>query len=203
VPPLVTPSEAAREPAPPEPAPAPSPNPPQPPPKPQPSQKAEAIKNKIIQTAGGFGFSYATEKETNDGGRVDIVLTKGDLVIACEISATTGVEHEWTKNLLKCLRAGYVHIAHICDNASRRKRLQERLAAEVDPEERGRIRFYTTAEFLEYIQSIAMRDKGAATYSPGDKTSPGQSVPMSLDEIEADRQRLLDELRRNLRRGSS
>ncbi len=77
------------------------------------SGKAEATKNAIIQAAGAWGYSHRTEQGIlGEPRRVDLVLTKADLVGACEISATTSAPHE-VSNVMKCLREGFARIIHV------------------------------------------------------------------------------------------
>lgn len=124
-----------------------------PPESPKPA-KAESVKNQIIQAAGGWGFSYETEYPVNGGtGRVDLVLTLGSLVVACEISATTSAEHEFERSVQKCLQAGFERIFLVCDVASRRNRIAElvrtRAAADQD-----RVHCVSTQDFLERLEEL-------------------------------------------------
>ena len=117
--------------------------------------KAESVKNAIIQAAGGWGFTYETEKKINNGtGSVDIVLTLGSLVIACEISATTPADHE-VENVLKCLRAGFQRIVHLCDVTHRRRRVTELVEKVCSPDERERVEFLTVKQFLTRLGELA------------------------------------------------
>lgn len=52
------------------------------------------------------GFKAVIEEPLEDGGRVDVSLSKEGLRIACEISVTNTATYE-TKNIQKCFRAGY------------------------------------------------------------------------------------------------
>jgi len=134
----------------------------------------ESIKNAIIQAAGGWGFSHETEKPVNGGtGRVDIVLTLGSLVIACEISATTSAEHEFERSIKKCLQAGFARIFHVCDATRRRQAIMERIEAGCTPEERSRIHCLTTRQFLNRLAELAEKQRAEATAA---EASAGKTV---------------------------
>jgi hypothetical protein len=152
-------------------------------PEPASPPKAEAIRHALIQTAGGLGFSYQVEQPVLDGaGRVDLVLTRGPLVVAVEISATTPAEHE-VGNLLKCLPAGFTHILHVCDATTRRRRIEELLAAQATPEERARIRCLTLRQTLEHLRELAEADRPAgASSGPPEKSVP--APPLTFAEQE-------------------
>lgn len=148
--------------------------------------KAEAIKHAIIQTAGGLGFSYRVEQPVLDGtGRVDLVLERGPLVVAVEISATTPAEHE-VGNLLKCLRAGFAHILHVCDVTARRRRIEELLAAQATPGERARVRCLTLRHALDHLRQLAQEAQAAepAAGAP-EKSLPANPQPLSPAEQQA------------------
>ncbi len=52
------------------------------------------------------GFKAVIEEALQDGGRVDLSLSKEGLLIACEISVTNTAAYE-ARNIQKCFRAGY------------------------------------------------------------------------------------------------
>ncbi len=68
------------------------------------------LQEEIKREAQARGFHAAIEQPVLDGaGSVDVSLTKGDLRIACEVSATTSPDQE-AHNIEKCLKAGYTTI---------------------------------------------------------------------------------------------
>ena len=116
----------------------------------------ESIKNEIIQTAGGWGYSHETEKPVNNGtGRVDIVLSLGSLVIAVEISVTTGAEHEFERSVRKCLQAGFRRIILVCDAPRRRNAIQARIKSECTVEEQSRIECLTLRQLQAKLGEMA------------------------------------------------
>lgn len=73
------------------------------------------------------GFRAEIEDAAGDG-RADVVLKKGELTVACEISVTTAVEHE-VANLTKCLQAKFSHIIFVCKDKRRQDKVQRMLAS--------------------------------------------------------------------------
>jgi ABC-type uncharacterized transport system ATPase component len=133
---------------------------------------AEAIKTAIIKAVGGWGYSYETEELIlDDTRRVDIVLTKGELVVACEISATTSAPHE-VANVLKCLNAGYARIIHVCDAKTRQRRLSELVAAQCNAAQFRRIEFLTTRQTILRLGELAAALPVAEATISGGKTMP-------------------------------
>ncbi|MEI6357444.1 MAG: type IV secretion system DNA-binding domain-containing protein [Verrucomicrobiota bacterium] len=147
--------------------------------------KAEAIKNALIQASGGWGFAYETEHPILGGkGRVDIVLTKGNLVVACEISATTSAPHE-VPNVLKCLEAGFARIIHVCNAKARRTRLAALVAAQCAPADLCRIEFLTLGETLLRLGELASRQLDGEGVGAGGKTVLTPVGEMSAEDRNA------------------
>jgi hypothetical protein len=150
--------------------------------------KAEAIKNALVQAAGAWGYSHQTEQGIlGDTRRVDLVLTKGDLVVACEISATTSAPHE-VGNVLKCLRQGFPRVIHVCDTKARRQRLAALVEAQCDPADFRRVEFLTTRETIVRLGELA------AALSPGEIPTPeGKTVFGPLEDLSGEsRQAAMD-----------
>lgn len=61
----------------------------------------------VRKLAEDRGYTVTIERPVLDGhGHIDVHLQRGDVSIGCEISVSTGAEHE-TQNLAKCLSAGF------------------------------------------------------------------------------------------------
>ena len=61
----------------------------------------------VRKLAEDRGYTVTVERPVLDGhGHIDVHLQRGDVSIGCEISVSTGAEHE-TQNLSKCLSAGF------------------------------------------------------------------------------------------------
>ncbi len=148
------------EPRPPQPEAGPEPSEPFTTPTPEPvlvsnDHKAGAIKQRLIQGAVPLGYSYREEQPVLGGtGRVDLVFSRGQLEIACEICGTTNAEHE-VGNLQKCLVAGFQHIVSVCDPTAKRHRIGELLKAQVPREQLAKVRFCTAPQTVEWLKRLS------------------------------------------------
>ncbi len=107
------------------------------------------------------GFSNQTEQEVS-GRRVDLVLTLGSLVLACEISATTSAEHEFERSIRKCLQAGFARIFLVCDHNTRRTQIEGMVTARCSPEEGSRVERLTARDFLSKLGALAEAERKAS-----------------------------------------
>jgi hypothetical protein len=87
------------------------------------------------------GFRVSLEVPVLSGtGNVDVVLERGDLTLACEISVTTPTGHE-VGNLQKCLAAGYNRVLLVSPTARNLARVRKRAAEVFSKEELARLDF--------------------------------------------------------------
>jgi hypothetical protein len=148
-------------------------------------RKAESIKNAIVQAAGSWGYSYQTEQPILGGsGRVDIVLTRGDVQVACEISATTSAPHE-VENVLKCLKAGFSRIIHVCDAKARQRRLASLVQEQCSGTEFAQIEFLTTRNAITRLGEMAAVPTSSESGREPAKTVIKDATTISADEREA------------------
>ena len=123
----------------------------------------ESIKRRIMQEAEVLGYGVEWERLVLNGkGRVDLVLTRGTLTIACEVSVTTTIEHE-VQNVLKCVQAGFQRIAVVCMSRKRLKALEEAIKGCLDGTG-VECSFYVPSELLARLQDWA---------KPCDKSAEG------------------------------
>ncbi len=156
------------------------------------SAKAEAIKNAIIQAAGGWGFSYQTEYQLRGGGRADIVLTLHDRTVACEISATTTPEQE-VAHLLNCLTEGFTEIVCACDATVRRRRIEELLTSRLMPDQKAYFHFCTVRQLQARLADIGQAVQKSQPTNVGGK-APVVAVTVTRDEQESVAQQMLAEM---------
>lgn len=118
---------------------------------------------------------------------MDLVLTLGDLVIACEISATTRAEHEFERSVKKCLQAGFERIFLLCNAPRRRAKIQEMVEAGCTTDEQRRIACVTVDEFLGRLSSLATAHQ--AKQAGSTVSSESKQVTTGLDVSEAEREK--------------
>lgn len=101
-------------------------------------------------------LGFRAEKEFQVGAgleSVDVVLTRGDLRIACEVSVTTPMEHELA-NARKCLLEPFDVVALICDDAKRLTRMQIAIAQGFNEDERSRLQSVSLDDFLGFLKAL-------------------------------------------------
>ena len=113
------------------------------------------LQNAIKAQAEALGFHAILEQSVLGGkGSVDVALEKPGLRIACEISITTRTEHE-VGNVLKCLEAGFLHVALICSDAERLQQINRAVRQRVVADEFARVGFYSSDEFFAHLKMLA------------------------------------------------
>jgi hypothetical protein len=75
----------------------------------------ESLKNEIRAEAESLDFTVTPETSIPQHGRIDLILTRGEKSIACEISVTTTPKTEADHIRLR-LKAGFKHVAVISEN---------------------------------------------------------------------------------------
>lgn len=143
------------------------------------------------------GFEVTIEKRILDGqGHVDVSLSRRGINIACEISVSTGVAHEF-RNVVKCLSAGYEFVVLLSSEHARLDEASRLLASELAPESLARLRFLSPANLTSFLDELPVQEEPER--SPTERTAAsleapkhrvGQSVPRA--EIPTDPQALLD-----------
>jgi DNA helicase HerA-like ATPase len=141
------------------------------------------------------GFEVEVEKRVLDGhGHVDVSLTRGDFRIACEISVSTGVEHEFL-NVLKCLTAGYHFVVLVSSEQARLDEAERRLNTEVAGESRAKIRLLSPTNFISFLDELPSQARSTSDSGERNKTlekPKRRAESESSQEIPADPQALLD-----------
>jgi hypothetical protein len=94
------------------------------------------------------------EKEVLGGqGSVDLLLERPGQTFACEISITTTIDHE-VGNVAKCLKAGFPHVAVICVDEERLKKIGAAVAGSLGSELAGRVIYCQPDEFIACLQEL-------------------------------------------------
>ena len=113
----------------------------------------KAIQQRLKAEAEKLGFR-ATIEQAIVSGSVDLVLERDGQTVACEISVTTTVDHE-VGNVQKCFRAGFPHVAVICQEATRLEKIRTAVTSSLSPEAAQNVRYYTPDEFLAQLAVVA------------------------------------------------
>lgn len=83
-----------------------------------------SLQNFVRTMALQRGFNVSLEKETQDGGRVDVSLIRDSIRIAIEISVTNTVEYE-VKNIQKCINDNYSIILMVSEDTKHLQKIKK------------------------------------------------------------------------------
>lgn len=117
--------------------------------------KEEVREHRYLQTfvkkiAEQRGFKTSIE-EVVENGRIDVVLIKNSIKIACEIAVSNSVDYE-VKNINKCINAGFSMVCIISKSENHLGRIRE--TAEGEIKDHGKIYFFTPGQITEFLDSL-------------------------------------------------
>lgn len=114
-------------------------------------KKHRYLQELVKKLAEEHGFRAQIEELTEDGrGRIDVVLTRGERKIACEISVTTNRDHELA-NVEKCLAAGYAEVIVLAHDARHQKSLATFVGGNLEESIRRKVSFLTPEMVNGYL----------------------------------------------------
>ncbi|HUY03719.1 MAG TPA: hypothetical protein VMV33_10565, partial [Rhodocyclaceae bacterium] len=157
------------------------------------------LQHLIKQLADERGFRTSIEEVILDGaGRVDVSLVRGERRIACEISVTTGRDHE-LGNIEKCLAAGYTEIVLVGSNERHIRSLTKFIDENLEDHERGKVRYAVPESLIEYLDSLGEPPLPTEQMVRGYKV---RTVQQAVDPKEAGarRQAIAEVLARSMKR---
>ena len=153
----------------------------------------KSIQSRLKTEAQKLGFHAEVEKQLAPGSNyaADLVLRRGLVEIAVEITITTGVDHEF-ENVKKCLASGIGRVAVV---ATGRKHLDEIAAAVqggLGSEAAAKVGYHTPDEFLAELQKLAKTTEAPPPSAPMAKTGKilGFEITRNFPKQSAEEQRL-------------
>jgi hypothetical protein len=84
----------------------------------------------------------------------DVVLRRGHVAIAVEITITTSVDHEFG-NVRKCLDAGFSRVAVVSTGRKNLEAIAAAVAGGLGPEAAAKVSYHTPDEFLDELRKLA------------------------------------------------
>jgi hypothetical protein len=116
----------------------------------------KSIQKRLKTEAEKLGFSAEVEKQLTKGAMpaADLILRRGHVAIAVEITVTTGADHEFG-NVKKCLDAGFSRVTVV---STRRKHLEviaEAVLGGLGPDAAAKVNYCTPDEFLDELRQLA------------------------------------------------
>ncbi len=112
------------------------------------------LQTKIKKLGQQRGFLATVEKETSDGGRIDIALERGVVRIAFEISVTNTPHYE-VKNIKKCLANGYIPVVMVSKNRSHLNAIQNLAQKQLSEKDFSLTTYIQPHEVAEVLDTIS------------------------------------------------
>jgi hypothetical protein len=155
-------------------------------------EQHKAIRERLQTEAQALGFLTEVEGRVEEQSleAADLVLRKGDLAIAVEITITTTVDHEFG-NVKKCLKAGFKHMAVVSPQAERLKAIAGAVHAGLGSEEAAKVSYHTPDEFITHLRNLAAeeRAKSAPPTLPNERISRGRTIRRHGPKLTAEEQK--------------
>lgn len=117
----------------------------------------ESLKNEITAEAESLDFTVSPETSIPQHGRIDLILTRGNKSIACEISVTTTPKTEADHIRLR-LKAGFKHVAVISANRRKLNLIQAAFVEQCGSNDVSKVGFYVPKEFFAQLFTWAADD---------------------------------------------
>jgi hypothetical protein len=153
----------------------------------------KSIQSRLKTEAQKLGFHAEVEKQLAPGSNdaADLVLRRGPVEIAVEITVTTSVDHEF-ENVKKCLLSG---IGRVVVVATGRKRLEDIAAAVqggLGSEAAAKVGYHTPDEFLAELQKLVKTADAPPASEPMAKTGKllGFEITRNFPKQSPEEQRL-------------
>jgi predicted DNA-binding transcriptional regulator AlpA len=135
------------------------------------------LQSLIRRVAETRGFAVSLEKSVLEGhGYVDVALDGFGVSIACEISVSTGVEHE-VGNLTKCLVAGFDYALLVSTNDT----LLDLARAELSDADTTRVRALRPGAVAAFLDDIVGEEAPTKRPTPKHDEKPNQHLLMTED----------------------
>jgi hypothetical protein len=117
--------------------------------------KHRYLQSLVKELAELHGLRATIEAPLPSGGQVDVLIERGDLRAAVEVSVTTPAEYE-RQNVRKCLDAGFASVAVVLTKSrGSQDRYRERITEGLVPEELARLSFLLPEELPDHIAALA------------------------------------------------
>jgi hypothetical protein len=112
------------------------------------------LQTKIKKLGQDRGYLATIEKETKDGGRIDIVLEKETTKIAFEISITNTADYE-VKNIKKCIDEKIEQIIVVSNNAKHLLSIAKLANEKIPKNELKKVKFISPSEIPSLLDSFS------------------------------------------------
>jgi hypothetical protein len=101
------------------------------------------------------GWEAIPEQEVLEGaGRIDVVLRKGAISVACEVSVTTGRQWE-LGNVEKCMKAGFKQVVVVAEDGKRLARFRQAAHEHWGGLPPGGLHFLSSEGLVDHLDRLA------------------------------------------------
>ncbi len=153
----------------------------------------KAIQSRLKTEAQKLGFHAEVEKQLAQGSNdaADLVLRRGQVEIAVEITITTGVDHEF-ENVKKCLTAGFNRVAMVATGHKQLEAIAVAVQGGLGSEAAAKVGYHTPDEFLSELQKLAKATELPPPTEPMAKTGKilGFEITRNFPKQSPEEQRL-------------
>lgn len=156
----------------------------------------QSIQQRLKAVAEELGFRATIEKEVLGGqGSVDLALEKESCAIACEITITTTIDHEFG-NIKKCIRAGFATVAVISPREERLRQIEEAVKAGLEPQDSTQIGYFTPDQFISWLRDLAptITAPPSSPPAPTERTTRGYKVRRTAAKLTEEERRTKEEI---------
>lgn len=144
-------------------------------------QQHKYLQNLIKRWAEGMGYRASIEKQIQGGnGSVDVVLEKGNVSIAIEVSVTTTSDHE-VGNIQKCLAEPFTHICFVATDAKKLASVTRAVEPVLNAPDRSRLRLCAIDDLFAFIEQLESQNATTTKNVRGYKVKVNYA-PVGTDE---------------------
>jgi hypothetical protein len=148
----------------------------------------KAIQKRIKEAAELVGFLAVIEKEIPHGS-VDLALMRsGGVNIACEISVTTTIDHEFG-NVRKCLDAGFTQVVVISGKPQRLEQIKDAVVAGAGAEKSSLVGYFTPDSFIEWLKALPVIEPSPVSSEPTVTIRRGRTVTRKAPALTTEERR--------------
>lgn len=118
------------------------------------------IQNYVLSLGQERNFISQLEAPTKDGGRIDVLLKRDNILLAVEVSVTNTIDYE-VQNLKKCLSEDTSHVYLISESKVHLKNIHSLAKQQFEVAEYKKLHFGTPAQFLTFLGKFDTKPKKA------------------------------------------
>lgn len=161
-------------------------------------QQHKYLQSLFRQYAQDKGYKASIEFQLEDGGRIDVLLERADVSMACEISVTTTTEHE-IENLQKCARGKFNRLVLVSPSQRVLKKAEALAKTTFEREAFSRMSFLTPEDFISFLDTQGTLDNPTEANVLGYRVRTTVRTP-TMEERAVKKDAIVQTVLRSLRR---